>query len=140
MKYCTKCNKSKDLSEFRPNSRKKDGYQHYCIECDKEYQKEWYKANSEKAKRRAKIHNKVNIKRNKDFIIDYLKKNPCAHCGESDIVVLEFDHLSNKEYGIATLANSSLEKIKTEISKCQVLCANCHKRKTAKDFNWYKLK
>jgi 5-methylcytosine-specific restriction endonuclease McrA len=28
--------------------------------------------------------------------------------------------------------------LKNEIEKCQILCANCHLRKTANDFNWYK--
>jgi hypothetical protein len=31
----------------------------------------------------------------------------------------------------------ALKKIKEEIAKCQVLCANCHAMRTAEQFNWY---
>jgi hypothetical protein len=34
---------------------------------------------------------------------------------------------------------TDLNQVKNEIEKCDVRCANCHRRKTAKDFNWYKL-
>jgi hypothetical protein len=29
-------------------------------------------------------------------------------------------------------------RILAEIAKCQVRCANCHRRKTARDFKWFK--
>lgn len=31
----------------------------------------------------------------------------------------------------------SWEKVKTEIAKCEIRCANCHAVKTAKQFGWY---
>ena len=140
MKHCPRCTKDKDLSEFRPNRKRKDGYQQYCIPCDKEYQREWYNNNKESAKKKSKISNKKIRERNQEFIISYLKEHPCCKCGESDIVVLEFDHIRDKKFEISKLikGNSSFENLKVEIEKCQVLCANCHKRKTAKDFKWYK--
>ena len=72
---------------------------------------------------------------------EYLKTHPCVVCGENDPLVLEFDHLDNKKYNVSKMRQSyNWETILKEISKCQVLCANCHKRKTAKQFNWGKLK
>jgi hypothetical protein len=80
-----------------------------------------------------------------DFVKQYLLKNPCVDCGESDVTVLEFDH--SKQKGIKFKAVSSLmkaryplEKIKEEIKKCEVRCANCHRRKTAVEFRWFKNK
>ncbi len=32
---------------------------------------------------------------------------------------------------------TSSYSIKTEIKKCDVRCANCHRRKTSKDLNWW---
>jgi hypothetical protein len=63
-------------------------------------------------------------------------------CGEKNPVVLEFDHIQDKKCDISRmLANGlSIKTIKAEISKCEVRCANCHRRKTAKDYNWYKNK
>ena len=139
MKLCIKCNESKLETQFRPNKRRPDGLQVYCRSCDKDYQKEWYIKNSEVHKQRAKINNRITRQRNWDFIIDYLNHHPCVTCGEKDIIVLEFHHKRDKLYGVANLMTSTLKKIKTEIEKCDVLCANCHKRVTAKEFNWYKV-
>lgn len=62
-------------------------------------------------------------------------------CGEKDVVCLEFDHVSGdkiKSVGAMLNLSWSIAKIKQEISKCVIRCANCHRRKTAKDFNWKK--
>jgi len=68
------------------------------------------------------------------------KNHPCADCGESDIVVLEFDHQRDKVADVSLLARDgySLDKIKREIDKCEVVCANCHRRRTAKQFGTYR--
>lgn len=137
MKHCPKCNLDKEESEFRRNISRSDGLQSYCIICEKEFQREWYLNNKEEVISKTKIRNLENNKKIQQYIIQYLLEHPCVICGEPDIIVLDFDHLRDKEFNISQ--GYSLEKIKKEIEKCQVLCANCHRRKTAKDFNWYKL-
>jgi hypothetical protein len=53
-------------------------------------------------------------------------------------VVLTFDHLGDKLFSISSrIGCGNLPKLIEEIGKCVVRCANCHMRKTAKDFNWY---
>ena len=54
----------------------------------------------------------------------------CIICGSVD--KLEFDHIdpSNKEHTITSLLSYSEDKIKEELTKCQLLCHNCHKAKT----------
>lgn len=69
----------------------------------------------------------------KAFILEYLKKNPCNHCGETNLMVLEFDHCSgSKDFNISTglQLGFSVAELKKEVEKCQVLCANCHAIKT----------
>ena len=56
-------------------------------------------------------------------------------CGETDVIVLEFDHLPefDKIADISTLVSKGVSnsRIQEEINKCQVLCANDHRRVTA---------
>jgi hypothetical protein len=70
----------------------------------------------------------------KAFVLEYLKKNPCNHCGETNLMVLEFDHCSGKkDFNISTglQLGFSVAVLRKEIEeKCQVLCANCHSVKT----------
>ena len=78
--------------------------------------------------------------RNRKFVREFLEANPCIDCFESDYVVLEFDHV--KGHKIDIICNMirkgvSLLKLKNEIAKCVVRCANCHRRKTATQLGWY---
>jgi len=64
----------------------------------------------------------------------YLRDHPCVDCGISDPLVLEFDHVSGmKRASVSQLTRQALptKTIDEEIGKCQVRCANCHRRRTA---------
>lgn len=139
-KFCNKCKKEKFTSEFNKNKSKKDGLGANCKTCSGIASRKYYSENKEK-------HKKLVSKRkqeHKEFlrvkIIDYLKNNCCVDCGETNIVVLEFDHLRDKLRPISEmLANSfSWSNVEKEIKKCEVRCANCHKIKTAHAQGWYK--
>jgi len=71
-------------------------------------------------------------------LIEYLRGHPCVDCGETDIVVLDFDHLRDKAAGVSDLvaAGARWERILVEIEKCEVVCANDHRRRTARSFGW----
>lgn len=68
------------------------------------------------------------------WVCAYLSTHPCVDCGESDILVLEFDHTGDliKEANVSRLigGSSSLQRLQEEVAKCEVRCANCHRRKT----------
>ena len=67
------------------------------------------------------------------YLIDYFVEHPCLDCGETDPVVLEFDHLRDKEFGISSgIRDRNWQAVLAEIDKCDVVCANCHRRRTAK--------
>lgn len=138
MKTCATCKKEKDISEFTKNKSRKDGFNHSCKSCKKTHQRNWYnKACGEQKKRVAKRNREVKTSLIKT-LFEYLKEHPCVKCGEADTVVLEFDHLRDKTCEVSKLIARaySWERILEEIAKCQVLCANCHRRKTATDQNW----
>jgi hypothetical protein len=52
----------------------------------------------------------------------------CVDCGIADIRVLAFDHVRGVKVAAIsmTMRDASFEKLKAEIAKCEVRCANCH--------------
>ena len=81
--------------------------------------------------------------RNQKYVYEYLLNHPCIDCGEIDPIVLEFDHIKGQKIESVSkmiAQRTSISKIEKEIDKCKVRCANCHKRKTAKEQGWYKYK
>lgn len=78
--------------------------------------------------------------RNQKFIWQYLCKHPCIDCGEKDPIVLDFDHVrGKKKWNVSRMGSTwtySLQKIAEEIAKCDVRCANCHRRVTYKRGNY----
>lgn len=139
-KSCIKCKTIKQLSEYNRNKSRKDGYQNICRKCSNATSRAYYKDNRSKHIKAIRKRNLQQIARNRTFVIEYLQTHPCVDCGEADIVVLQFDHQKNKKEIISKAVKNawSIESLKNEIAKCLVRCANCHTRKTAKDFNWYK--
>ncbi len=124
MKICTKCLKELPFTSFYKNSRSRTGYAHYCKGCASEQVKK---------SRNLQEHTiKVYARRDKcrAYVLNYLSTHPCVDCGESNPVVLEFDHISGiKVESISKMVSISysLENIQAEIDKCQVRCANCHR-------------
>jgi hypothetical protein len=138
MKTCTKCNEQKTFDEFQKLSRNKDGLNTWCKKCKREYDNSHYQENPER--RKYIKNNRQNAsRRNAKYRYEYLLKHPCIDCGENDPIVLQFDHkdLENKLLNVANMGGYSIETIQEEINKCDVRCANCHARRTAKQFNWY---
>jgi hypothetical protein len=66
------------------------------------------------------------------IVLDHLRLHSCADCGEADPVVLEFDHLGDKAHTVSWLVGKGRSRtaIEAEIAKCEVVCANCHRRRT----------
>lgn len=140
MKTCSKCKNDKPTSEFNKNSNRYDGLVAYCRMCEKEYQKMWYIKHNVAHKARSKKSRDIRKQICRKFIVEYLKTHPCVDCNESDIIVLDFDHVrGKKKKDVSLLINSSLRILKAEIKKCEIRCANCHRRRTAKQFGSYKL-
>lgn len=81
----------------------------------------------------------ASVERCQAFVLSYLRVNPCSGCGERDPVVLDFHHVGTKSDSISRLITmGAFKKLQGEIRQCVVLCANCHRRETARDFGWYR--
>lgn len=139
---CGLCKQEKKLSEFNKNRSKSSGFNTVCKVCSKKRSRLYYKENSEKHKKEVRKRVKLFQINLRNKIFNFLKQNPCVDCGENNPIVLEFDHrdTKNKDFTISVGYSKkySWKKIKKEIDKCDVRCANCHRKRTAKQFNWYK--
>ena len=127
MKRCTKCKVTKPLSGFHRNRGRKDGVQVWCKKCAIAARVDYYKRNREKENKR----NKEWAKSRRAQLTEYLSFHPCVDCGEKDPVVLEFDHVrGEKEAAVTDMVRSaSWKRTITEIAKCEIRCANCHRRR-----------
>lgn len=141
MKNCTKCKVDYPIpyeNNFNKRKSTADGLQNHCKACIAIFHKEHYKLRSQYYKDKARAHCAQYRLRNLQYVVDYFKLHPCVDCGETDPIVLEFDHLRDKKYNVSQLITGSFETLVFEIQKCEVRCANCHRRKTAIQFGFYK--
>ena len=129
MKNCTKCLKELPFTSFHRSKGNKDGYAYFCKSCARQ---------AVSLSRDIERHKGIVIARKKllrDFVTQYLSSHPCVDCGESNIIVLEFDHTRGKKIepvSVMVVRGHSIKNIAKEIEKCDVRCANCHRIATAK--------
>jgi hypothetical protein len=133
LRRCGRCNREKPLNEFAWRRKHKGQRDNYCQPCRAAYHREHYLKNRQKyidsaaARRRRILDERVT------FLVEHFRENPCADCGEDDVLVLEFDHIEDKEFPISKgLREKNWEALLAEMAKCEVVCANCHRRRTAR--------
>ena len=83
---------------------------------------------------RVKERNRIYRKADRDFIRK-LKEQPCVDCKRTfPYYVMDFDHVhGKKEFNVGTgLGRRTRKILLTEISKCEIVCANCHRERTHK--------
>lgn len=120
-KTCKTCSQTKPVDEFYRNKNTLDGRLSWCKPCTI-----------------LRYRSGVTERRNK--LLAYVQaiklERGCADCGYRDHpAALDFDHLPGhaKEFRVAQLSNGATRaKIDAEIAKCDVVCANCHRVRTAK--------
>lgn len=137
-KMCTACTKTKPLDDFHRMSRSSDGHKFKCKACMKIESKEKYASRSEARKLLDQQQALARVARRRALIEPRLVEG-CVDCGEDDPIVLEFDHVRGvKEENISRLLRSgSEERLRAELEKCDVVCANCHRKRTSVQFNWF---
>lgn len=138
MPVCSNCGQDKDVSEFYIR-RKTGKQQSNCIVCCNSISKDWYSRNREYKLGLVAKDREARTTINHKNLVQYLLSHPCVDCGESDPVVLEFDHVRGEKKNIISkmIRTYNWSIIEEEIAKCDIRCANCHRRKTAKQFEWF---
>ena len=140
-KKCPRCQELLELKLFE--CRRRYGRlepQSYCKACQREDMHEYYERyRREHNVRRLRNQHRYRA-RNRKRVFQYLEAHPCVDCGERDPAVLEFDHVQAKSENVSRLIGngSAWSKLSAEISKCVVRCAHCHRRRTARQFAWWR--
>jgi hypothetical protein len=129
---CNRCGELKPLESYAWHRKAAGQRQHHCRRCQSVIGREHYTANRERyielEAQRKRARNQKRMRQ----LIDFLRANPCVDCGESDPLVLEFDHLGNKRFNISQgFSGRNWQSVLEEMAKCEVVCANCHRRRTA---------
>jgi hypothetical protein len=111
-----------------------EGHQWYCRSCFAKY----FQARGDLHRTQSGAAKLARVRVLRAHVLSYLVEHPCVDCGESDPVILEFDHVGEKTAGIAALVagGAKLEVVNDEISRCEVVCVNCHRRRTARRGRW----
>lgn len=132
-KVCCSCSVLKSAFAFGRYAKSQDGLQPKCRKCKGLYDKANYAANVDTYIDRGKAWRQARAKENHDLVEQYYSTHPCVDCGESDVDMLQFDHVQgDKIDNISSMVTSgrSWDLIEAEIEKCEVRCANHHQKIT----------
>ena len=106
-------------------------------DCDiiREYQRNWLKDklnNDPEYKKKHYANRQNRAKQNKKNLTDLKESISCSACDEYyPACCMDYHHLdpSIKEKGVSQMiSGNSWKKIEEEISKCILVCANCHRK------------
>lgn len=125
---CAKCERVLPETEFHKNPSRATGHKAYCKECCNQKAREHWQAHPKY--RGGKImKNAKHVRSNKIRAVEYMG-GECGICGEAyPACVFDFHHIEpdKKEIKLARLLKFSWAKVMTELDKCIMLCANCHR-------------
>ena len=137
VKICCTCREWKHLNAFHVRRLSKDGLQARCKACFRLQ----YKENKPQMRQAIDVRLERVRGDNQSRIAEHLLTHPCVDCGEADIRVLDFDHRDAREKraNVSKMMGSfSWRAIEAEIRKCDVVCANCHRRRTSERGSWWR--
>lgn len=127
-KICSKCRILKPLEEFNFRHKSRNIRHGYCKDCGKILTRNHYKNNKQQY-----LDKNARSFQMRRELTRQLKNRPCANCGQQyPYYVMDFDHRENeiKRCDLSQTYNLSINAIKNEAAKCDVVCANCHRERT----------
>jgi hypothetical protein len=136
MKNCNDCETEKPLEAFNWRSKAKGTKQPYCRDCQRKRNTSDYRKHREAYNANRKRYRQSMV----DFIWEQKQGKICSEegCEVSNPIMLEFDHLGDKEFnlGSAPTKGYSRERVLREIAKCEIVCANHHRVRTHRRGGW----
>lgn len=139
-KKCSACGQVKSINDFWKRVRAKDGYNSSCIHCVRTQNSNSYKNHWLKNRKRIDANNYLITEQLREKC-NLIKHNMgCYFCKENNPVCLDFHHKNknSKTLGISSMIGRHRvwATIENEISKCIVVCANCHRKIHAGELNY----
>jgi hypothetical protein len=132
VRLCGSCGQRKPASDFAWRRRARDQRDNYCRPCRAAYKRQHYAANRESYIANARDRKRTLVEERASQLLAFFGDQPCVDCGERDPLVLEFDHVADKSFNISKgIRDRAWHSVLDEIGKCEVVCANCHRRRTA---------
>lgn len=135
-KQCNTCKETKPLSGFYAWGKGRKSLMPYCKVCHQNRQQKHRASLGENYNKSYRLHRaKKKIKAVELF------GNVCLDCKNSfPLVCYDFHHLdpSQKDISIGELLHKSWKHVENELSKCIMLCSNCHRIRHASQENLYK--
>ena len=132
-KWCSRCKLEKSVEEFNWRRKARGERDTHCRPCRAAYKREHYARHRQRYIDQAAVRKRALADERTACLLDFFATHPCVDCGEDDPVVLEFDHLGDRLFTIGpALSQRRWQLILDEIAKCLVVCANCHRRRTAR--------
>lgn len=131
-KICTKCKKEFPATTefFHKSKQGRFGLHSWCKNCYRVYGKKYQQDRRKTKGKVVRAYDRNRAEKFKQKWVDY-KGGKCSVCGyDKCIGALEFHHTNpeEKDFGISKSAKGLCnEKIKKELDKCLLLCANCHR-------------
>jgi hypothetical protein len=130
-RWCSRCARYRPATDF---NRFAAGRQWWCRACFKRYY-------SESRARHRSRNNALKTQRVQEaqrLVLEHLRDRSCADCEEHDPIVLEFDHVGEKRAEVSVLVRRGVRAsaLRLELDRCDVVCANCHRRRTALRAGW----
>lgn len=124
MKTCTRCLITKSDDEFNRYHRGQGGLQGYCRECQKAH----YRQNAVRHRANVRRTGAARVRTMRRMMFEAMADG-CVDCGNTDIRVLDFDHVRGvKIDSIARMVSNEVgfDILRAELAKCEVRCKNCH--------------
>ncbi len=132
VRRCGRCGELKAIAEFNWRRRARNQRDNYCRACRAAYKREHYARNKPRYIANTAARNRAVREARTVYLLEFFATHPCVDCGETDPLVLEFDHLGDKLFNVGNgLRDRAWASVLAEMAKCEVVCANCHRRRTA---------
>lgn len=150
-KRCRKCKRWLPVEQFRARTlRGKPHVEARCRLCVaaaveryadsnrrsiRRTRKKWYAKNRSRLLKYEKTRY-ANMHRERALFVAWLKEAPCSDCAATfPAVCMDFDHCRDAkvtDVSKMTRGKFSNEEFMAELLKCELVCSNCHRIRTAK--------